>query len=257
MESGGLPILTYHAFDARGGITATDPGWFAETLSVLTDAGFHAVDLETWIAQGRPAVERGFALTIDDGLRSILAVADLLVRYKAVATVFVVTDRVGFDNDWPGQPTWVGREPLLSWPDLESLATIGVRFAAHGRTHRSLDRCGPAELADELRGSRDALEQRLGRTCPLFAYPYGHSSSRVREAARSHFAAAFGTRLDLADREQDRFQLSRIDAYYLRSRRVLDRLTSGRLHGWLRLRRTLRQGRGALASPLAWRSARA
>lgn len=242
---GRLPILTYHAFDSSGRVTATDPTWFAETLSALTSAGFRAVDLEAWIARGRPPVERGFALTIDDGLQSILRVADVLARYEAVATVFLVTDRVGSDNDWPGQPARVARAPLLAWSDLEALASLGVRFAAHGRTHVSLDQCDDAQLDGELRGSRDAVEQRLGRPCPLFAYPYGHANSRVRHAARRHFAAAFGTRLDTADDAEDLHQLSRIDAYYLRSRRALDRLISGRLQGWLRLRRTLREGRGA------------
>lgn len=247
MSVRGLPILTYHAFDDGGGVTATDPAWFAETLAALTAAGFQAVDLEAWIAAGRPAVERGFAVTIDDGLRSILDAAEVLARYRASATVFVVTDRVGSDNDWPGQPASVRREPLLSWSDLETLAACGVRFGSHGRTHRALDACDPAALDDELRGSRDELEQRLGRPCPLFAYPYGRLNPAVRRAVRRRYAAALGTRLDVADRVQDVHELSRLDAYYLRSRRALDRLTSGRLHGWLRFRRTLRAGRGAVA----------
>lgn len=253
MRAGGLPILTYHAFDTSRGVTATDPTWFAETLSTLTSAGFQAVDLASWIAQGRPPVERGFALTIDDGLRSIFEVADVVARYRATATVFLVTDRIGSDNSWPGQPAHVPRGPLLSWSELESLESLGFRFAAHGRTHLPLDRCDDGQLDEELRGSRDAIEQRLGRPCPLFAYPYGRSNPRIRQAARRHFAAAFGTRLDTANSEQDLHQISRIDAFYLRSRRVLDRLVTGRLQGWLRIRRTLREGRGAMTHPFSWR----
>ena len=255
MRAGGLPILTYHAFDSSGAVTATDPAWFAESLARLARAGFRAVDLEDWIARGRPAVERGFALTIDDGLRSILRVSDALARYGACATVFLVTDRVGADNDWPGQPAKVVREPLLFWSELEALGSIGVRFASHGRTHRPLDACDDESLECELRDSRDAVEQRLGRACPLFAYPYGRSNPRVRNAVRRHYAAAFGTRLDTTDDAQGLDQLSRIDAYYLRSSRALDRLISGRLHGWLRLRRTLREGRSALEKRLSGQNA--
>ncbi|WP_406693478.1 polysaccharide deacetylase family protein [Singulisphaera sp. Ch08] len=257
MRAGGLPILTYHAFDTTGSVTATDPVWFADTLSALTNAGFQAVDLASWIARGRPSVERGFALTIDDGLRSIFEVADVVARYRVSATIFLATDRVGSDNGWPGQPAKVPRGRILSWSELASLESLGFRFAAHGRTHVPLDRCDDTQLDEELRGSRDAIEQRLGRACSLFAYPYGRSNTKVRLAVRRHYAAAFGTRLDTANARQDLHQISRIDAYYLRSSHALDRLTTGKLEGWLRVRRTLREGRAAMTHPLSWRLARA
>jgi peptidoglycan/xylan/chitin deacetylase (PgdA/CDA1 family) len=245
MSRGGLPILTYHAIDTTGSVIATDPSWFAETLDALGEAGYHALDLGDWIARGRPDVDRGFAVAFDDGLRSILDVADLLVRHKAPATVFLVTDRMGGDNDWLGQPPAIPRAPLLAWSDLDALASAGFRFAAHGRTHRRLDRCDDAALERELRGSRDAIEQRLGRPCRLLAYPYGRATPRVRRAAIRHFDAAFGTRLDFATAAEDPSHVSRIETHYLRSRRALERLLSGRWGPWLRGRRILRAARRA------------
>lgn len=243
MSGVGLPILTYHAIDTSGSVISTDPSWFAETLDALVEAGFRAVDLGDWVARGRPEVDRGFALTFDDGLRSILDVADVLARHRVPATVFLVSDRMGGDNDWPGQPGTIPRAPLLSWSDLDALAAAGFRFAAHGRTHRRLDRCDDDTLERELRGSRDAIEQRLGRPCRLLAYPYGLATARVRRVARRHFDAAFGTRLDVATAADDPHQLSRIETYYLRSRRVLGRVVSGRARPWLRGRRVLRAAR--------------
>jgi peptidoglycan/xylan/chitin deacetylase (PgdA/CDA1 family) len=250
----GLPILTYHAIDAARGVTATDPAWFAETLAALSETGHRAVDLGEWIAAGRPDVGRGFALAFDDGLRSVLDVADLLARHRFPATVFLVTEWMGLDNDWPGQPSGLPRAPLLSWSDLDALHAAGVRFAAHGRTHHRLDRLDDAALDDELRGSRDAIEQRLRRPCRLLAYPDGVSTARVRRAAARHFDAAFGTRLDYASAFQDPHNLSRIEAYYLRSRRALDLLTTGRWHPWLRMRRMLRSARRAWALGVGLRS---
>jgi peptidoglycan/xylan/chitin deacetylase (PgdA/CDA1 family) len=245
MSRVGLPILTYHAIDTTGSVIATDPAWFAETLDALDEAGYRAVDLGDWLASGRPDVGRGFALAFDDGLRSILDVADLLARHRVPATVFLVTDRMGTDNDWPGQPGGIPRSPLLAWSDLDALAAAGFGFAAHGRTHRRLDRCDDATLERELRGSRDAIEQRLGRPCRLLAYPYGLATARVRRAAMRHYDAAFGTRLDVATAAEDPYHLSRIETHYLRSRRGLDRLLSGRGRHWLRGRRLLRAARGA------------
>jgi hypothetical protein len=65
-----------------------------------------------------------------------------------------------------------------------------------------------------------------------------------RSVAR-HYDAAFGTRLDYAAPDDSKFRIARIDAYYLRSERSLDLLIQGRLHSYLRMRRTLRQVRVA------------
>jgi peptidoglycan/xylan/chitin deacetylase (PgdA/CDA1 family) len=249
MNGGGLPILTYHAIDASGSVIATDPAWFVATLDALAAAGFRAVDLGDWIARGRPDVDRGFALTFDDGLHSILDVADVLVQRQLPATVFLVTGRIGRDNDWLGQPRGIPRSPLLAWSDLDALAAAGFRLAAHSRTHRRLDRCDDAVLDEELRGARDAIEQRLGRPCRLLAYPYGLAPARVRRAAARHFDAAFGTRLDVATATQDPFHLSRIDSHYLRRPYGLDLLLSGRAQPWLRRRRILRAARRIGADP--------
>jgi peptidoglycan/xylan/chitin deacetylase (PgdA/CDA1 family) len=248
MNGPGLPILTYHAIDMTGSVIAADPSWFAATLDALDEAGYRCVDLGDWIAGGRPDVGRGYALTFDDGLRSITEIADVLARRHATATVFLVSGRMGADNDWAGQTGTIPRAPLLAWSDLGPLADAGFRFAAHGRTHRRLDRCDDATLERELRGSRDAIEQRLGQPCRLLAYPYGIATPRVRRAAMGQFDAAFGTRLDVATDGHDRYDLPRIETYYLRSRRGLDRFLSARRSRWLQGRRILRAARRAAAS---------
>jgi peptidoglycan/xylan/chitin deacetylase (PgdA/CDA1 family) len=240
---GALPILTYHAIDSTRAVTSTDPSRFAETLDALLEAGFRAVDLGEWVDAGRPLVERGFALAFDDGLRSILGVADRLARLGVPATVFLLSGRIGLDNAWPGQPPGIPRAPLLGRSDLESLARLGVRFGSHGRSHRRFDRLGLRELEDELVGSRDEIEQMVGSRCHLLAYPYGSADARVRRAASRSYAAAFGTRLAYATPDDDLFDVARIDAHYLRSDKALELLIAGRWQGRLAFRRALRAAR--------------
>ena len=236
----GLPVLTYHAIGTERSPNSTSRAWFVETITKLLDAGFHGVDLNEWVARGRPDEPRGFALAFDDGLRSFLQVAEFLTELGLPASVFLVTDFVGRTNDWPGQPRWIPREPTLSWSNVIDLAAAGFTFAAHGRTHARLDTCGSRILRSELTGSRDAIEQRLGRSCRLLAYPYGRSTTRVEDASAMIFDAAFGTRLDYASSDQHFSQLSRIDAYYLRSTSALNALLEDRWRSWLRVRRALR-----------------
>lgn len=251
MTRGGLPILTYHSIDAGGAVTSTTPSRFAETLDALREAGFHGVDLSDWIDRGRPEVEKGFALTFDDGLRSILGVADRLARDEIPATVFLISGRIGRDNAWPGQPDGVPRASLLEPADLDALARLGFRFGSHGVTHARLDRLSREDLNEELIRSRDSIEQLVGRPCRLLAYPYGLVGPAVRSAAARHYLAGFGTRLAYASRADDPFDLARIDAFYLRPRRAVELLASGRWHGRLAVRRAFRAVRATVASSIA------
>jgi peptidoglycan/xylan/chitin deacetylase (PgdA/CDA1 family) len=243
MRTGALPILTYHAIDTSGAVTSTEPTRFAETIDALIENGFQAVDLERWIAEGRPPVDRGFALAFDDGLRSIVSVADHLARRKVPATVFLVADRIGLDNDWPGQPSHIPVSRLLDRTDLEYLGNLGWRFGSHGCSHLAFTRLHSTKLIAELADSRDRIEQTIGRSCQLVAYPYGSTNVRVCKAAAKIYRAAFSTRLDYSRSSDDLFDIARIDAYYLRSTRSLQRLIDRRWHGELAVRRVFRSFR--------------
>jgi peptidoglycan/xylan/chitin deacetylase (PgdA/CDA1 family) len=245
-DRGALPILTYHAIDSSRAVTSTDPARFADTLDALLEAGFQAVDLGEWVDAGRPAVDRGFAIAFDDGLRSILGVADRLARLAVPATVFLLSDRIGLDNAWPGQPSSIPKARLLGRSDLESLARLGFRFGSHGRSHERLNRMESSKLEAELTESRHELEQMLGSRCHLLAYPYGSANARVRGAASRTYDAAFGTRLAYASSADDCFDLPRIDAYYLRKDDAIERLIKGRWQSRLAFRGALRAVRGTM-----------
>jgi peptidoglycan/xylan/chitin deacetylase (PgdA/CDA1 family) len=236
----GLPILTYHAIGPERSPLATDPARFNDTLARLLAAGMTPIDLEEWAICGRPDATGCFAIAFDDGLRSITTVSETLARSKVPATVFVATDRVGLDNAWPGQPSWVPIEPILTWDELAELRPLGCRVASHGATHAALDPLDRSSIVRELSASLVAIEARIGATPRLLAYPYGRSSAEVRRVAARYYATAFGTTLGTTDSRQDPFDLARIDAYYLRDDRLLSALTHGRSEGHLGWRRALR-----------------
>ena len=248
----GLPILTFHSFGTSRAVTSTDPSWFADTLGMLAEAGFLCLDIEDWVRRGRPDEPRGFALAVDDGLRSIYKIVDVLYRFKATATVFLTTGHLGKDNGWPGQPASIPIEPLLNWREIESLKYTGLKFAAHGVSHTRLDLDGDSErIIAELRGARDEIEEKTGLPCRLVAYPYGASNRVVRELASRFFLAGFGTRLDFADSTQDHFDIARLDAYYLRPNRLREALVSGTARSSLRWRRTLRMMKQSTLAAIA------
>jgi peptidoglycan/xylan/chitin deacetylase (PgdA/CDA1 family) len=94
---------------------------------------------------------------------------------------------------------------VLDWPALRQLAADGVALAPHSRSHPLLDRVEVGRLDEELMGSRSDLDDQIGTTPPVLAYPSGAQSGAVRAAVeRLGFRIAFGTTrgvndLDVAD----------------------------------------------------------
>ena len=66
-------------------------------------------------------------------------------------------------------------DSLMTWDEVKLLAAAGMDVGSHTRSHRVLQTLDPSEHASELRGSREELEERLGREVRSIAYPVGYS----------------------------------------------------------------------------------
>jgi peptidoglycan/xylan/chitin deacetylase (PgdA/CDA1 family) len=91
-------------------------------------------------------------------------------------------DRVGVE----AQPA--GMLPL-TWDMLARMQRAGMVIGSHTKTHAWLTRERPADAFDELRGSREVIERRLGTRVEHFAYPDGRF-----DRALPHAVAAAGYR---------------------------------------------------------------
>ncbi len=236
-------VLAYHSLDSRMDALSTDPVWFEEMLGRLIDWGFRCIDLETWIASGRPPAPRSFAITFDDCDHTLMKASAILSKIGLSATAFVVTQRTGRDNDWPGQPRWVPRRPLASWSQIRQMETAGLRFGSHTRSHPRLNLLEPSELDGEIAGSWIDLAENVSKPSRLLAYPYGTSSKHVRSRAREVYCAGLGTRLAYASTRNDLFDIPRIDACYLRRPADLKRLFGSHGRSWLAMKRLPRNVR--------------
>jgi peptidoglycan/xylan/chitin deacetylase (PgdA/CDA1 family) len=107
-----------------------------------------------------------------------------------------------------------GCEPL-AWEEVRLMAGNGVEFGAHTRTHPVLSRLSsPAELAAEIGGSKQRIEEALGRPVRHFCYPNGSerdiSTAAVEAVRQAGFDTAVTTTLGVNAVEDDRFLLRRI-----------------------------------------------
>lgn len=124
---------------------------------------------------GALALQPGPALhariTFDDGEQSQSRNAlPLLQRHGISATYFV-------------NPGLAGTEPkFLTWAQLQELHAAGHSIQSHGWSHKFLTSCSDTELGQELGGSRETLEDKLGAAVEEISVPGGRWDERVIEA---------------------------------------------------------------------------
>jgi peptidoglycan/xylan/chitin deacetylase (PgdA/CDA1 family) len=87
-----------------------------------------------------------------------------------------------------------GRD-LLDWDEMAAMQASGlVRFGSHTRRHTRLAAgTDPQQLKDEVLGSADVLEQRLGRKPTMFCYPNGDYDDAAVEVVAGAYRAAVTT----------------------------------------------------------------
>jgi peptidoglycan/xylan/chitin deacetylase (PgdA/CDA1 family) len=245
-------ILTYHSIDPSGSPISVAPDEFAEHVRVLASGSVKVVPLDA--ISSTPDDADAVAITFDDGYTNFADVAWPLLRdHHLPTTLFVVSDKVGGTNDWDSAPGLsIPSLPLLSWSDLARLASEGLTLGAHGRTHASLPGLSPAQLADEVLGSRDRIGSETGALPTSFAYPFGDLDPPAVASVRTAFTCAVTTQWRVLTPTDDRHLLPRLDAYYFRGNHRLDAFGTASFSRWLALRGAARSI-GAAARRLASR----
>ena len=196
--TGGVVILLYHALAPRGEPASRyilPARRFARQLRWLRLRGYTVLGLDEYV---RHRLEhtlpppRSVVITLDDAYADNAELAHpLLRRHGLTATIFAVSRGMGQLNLWSEGAEVQGR-PLMTWEQAEELRRDGLGFGAHTRTHASLPGLPPAELGDEVGGSRVDLEGRLG-AIRHFAYPYGRlDEASVRAVEEAGFVSACG-----------------------------------------------------------------
>jgi len=229
------------------------PAQVERDIRILRAWGYELVTFAALARRVRDGNGAGAAaLTFDDGLAdNWTALAPVLARQAAPATVFVVTGWLGgLHPDAPGAA-------ILSAAQVRRLHQAGVEIGAHGTTHADLTSLSTAAATDDLANSRAVLEALVDAPVPSAAYPYGAADDSVRAACRAAgFAAA--CRTSGQGRWDDPFDLPRqamghggsVVGLHLKRRDLYERLM--RLPGLRPLQRSSRRAHSAWAS---WRAA--
>lgn len=214
-----VPIITYHSVGDLNPVLDTPLEKFDAQLKAFAQHGYKSVSashLVALIKQNEPLPEKTIVITFDDGYQSFYSQAwPALKRFGFGATVFLITDFCGKDNQWVGQPKSVPKAPLLTWSQIEELAQEGCEFGGHTKTHHPLSTLSPAAMLDELVQSKERIKKATGQSASIFAYPYGDASPEAIKVVQEHYEGAVSTNLGLVNARAPLYLLPRIDSYYL------------------------------------------
>ncbi|HJU74428.1 MAG TPA: polysaccharide deacetylase family protein [Gemmatimonadaceae bacterium] len=243
-------ILTYHSLDESGSPISIEPRVFRSQMEFLARGKPRVVPLADVVRPDAP--DETVALTFDDAFANFHELAaPLLADLGLPATLFVVTDHVGRDNNWASAHqahVTVPSLALMSWDDLEDVTRRGVEIGAHSRRHPHLTTLRPAALADEVHGSAERIRAMLGARPTSFAYPYGDVNDTVASAVRSAYQRACTTQLRALAIGDDPARLPRLDAYYFRAEGQLEQWGTPAFQRRLWLRAQARRVRGLVSA---------
>jgi peptidoglycan/xylan/chitin deacetylase (PgdA/CDA1 family) len=177
--------------------------WFSQIAYVVSRINGHSIrflDREFIVREDRVRA----AIKITEALKS-LPNADRIAQLEAF--------RGQLGIEVPGRPP--PEYEALAWDDVRRLAEEGVEFGSHTRTHPILSRISdPAELHQEIAGSKYRLEEQLGFPCLHFSYPFGTltdlSDQTVAVVRKSGFVTAVTAQSGFNDARSDPFRLFRL-----------------------------------------------
>ena len=179
-----VPILVYHHLNqsiSEGSSSAlrrltVTAEVFAQQMQYLQDNGYHVItfsDLADYFEKGKELPTLPVIISFDDGWETQFEYAlPSLEKYHYAATFFVVTD-------------YIGRPGFISWPQLQTLLTEGMRIGSHSRSHPRLTKIkDSAKLWDQIYNSKTILETQLEASVEEFAYPYGSYNAKATAAVK-------------------------------------------------------------------------
>lgn len=155
------------------------PVWDYEAIIRILYGNIDSIDAGGYSAvRGNKDTLAAFAFRIFDDLKSKgFATIDKVIAYLRENT--------------PGCD--LGGDRCMSWDEIKEMSDAGMEIGSHAVTHRSLARIPFSEALDEMASSKADIEQKTGRRCANFAFPFGSKRDYNGELVESVSRAGFDT----------------------------------------------------------------
>jgi peptidoglycan/xylan/chitin deacetylase (PgdA/CDA1 family) len=176
--------LTYHVIGNATTQYVVSEGQLLAQLILLKAEGYVVegfAELEGRLKSNQKMPPHYVVFTMDDGHESSMRAADIFEMQGSKATFFLTRDRS------------LKKPDFIREPQIRELRNRGFSVGTHGTTHRKLTFLSKAVCADELRGSKEWLEDVIGEEVRYMAAPAGFINTQVVQLASELGYTLIGT----------------------------------------------------------------
>jgi peptidoglycan/xylan/chitin deacetylase (PgdA/CDA1 family) len=193
-QNAQVVIFGYHRFvnNVKRPDTEITPAAFEAQMQELKNKGIAVIPMQDFLAwrRGEKAIPpKSAIITFDDGWKSQYDVAwPIMKKFNYPFTLFIYTEGI--------KPGHFSGGESMSWEQLAEMRDAGVDIQGHTATHSDLrkpydkvakKKLNPEEyeqwLNNEIAGSKQMIEQKLGVKVNCFAVPYGFHNDHIRDVA--------------------------------------------------------------------------
>ena len=122
--------------------------------------------------------EKSFVITFDDGFEDNFTNAfTILQKYNFKATIYLVPNQK--TNHWEEKNTSVLSNLLNNEQILQMQNSGLIEFGSHTLSHVNLSTITDEQLLNELKKSKEEVENIIKKECEAFAYPYGKFDEKI------------------------------------------------------------------------------
>lgn len=199
-----IPILCYHNFNpVKPGSMNLTPERFEEQLKWLKNNGYTIIPLKEAVAYLKgmrdTLPEKSVVITADDGWQSVYTyMLPLVKKYNTPVTLFIYPQTISQGKN------------AMTWEELKELQKTGL-FDIQGHTNwhpnfkQEKRKLSPAEydkfVKVQLVNSKKILEEKLGHSITLLAWPFGiYDNYLEQQAANAGYTMAFSIDARTANR---------------------------------------------------------
>lgn len=149
---------------------AIAPSQFLRQMTWLHEQGYRTVSIAAAVEllrAGGDAAAKALVITFDDGYRNFCQQAfPALQRFGFTATVFLPAGAIGH------RTLIFNRRECMIWSEVREMQQQGISFGSHTVSHPQLHGLDRRRIREEILGSQQTIEDRMGCAVDSFAYPY-------------------------------------------------------------------------------------
>ena len=170
----GLPVLVYHRFSStkKPDYYTVATSRMREQLEYITKKGYTTIwlsDMIDYVEKGKPLPPKPLIIAMEDGFRdNYTELYPLLKEFNCKATMFIVAGFVQTPENLG--PRAEGEFMLVE--EVKEICKDHVQCGLHSMYHKNYHHLTLDEMDEDMRASKQRLEELGIPYQPVFAYPF-------------------------------------------------------------------------------------